>query len=132
MAAFDLDVLPSEVITFLTERHLGTLTVLAPDGGPRVTPVGFTYDPEHRLARVITWAASWKARHVADGHDPRVAIGSVDGGRWLTIYGAAQVTDAPEAVAEGVRRYAQRYRQPKERADRVVIEIEVDRIVGRA
>ncbi|MGI9610868.1 MAG: pyridoxamine 5'-phosphate oxidase family protein [Acidimicrobiia bacterium] len=132
MAAFDLDALPPEVTSFLTERHLGTLTVLAPDGGPRVTPVGFTYDPERRLARVITWASSWKAQHVAAGHDPRAAIGSVDGGRWLTIYGAARVADGPESVEEGVRRYAQRYRQPKERSDRVVIEIEVDKIVGRA
>jgi PPOX class probable F420-dependent enzyme len=132
MAAFDLDALPPEVITFLAEPHLATLTVLAADGGPRVTPVGFTYDPERRLARVITWASSWKARHVAAGHDPRVAIGSVDGGRWLTLYGNAKVTAAPDAVAEGVRRYARRYRQPRDREDRVVIEVSVERMIGRA
>ena len=47
----------------------------------------------------------------------------MDGGRWLTLEGAATVTDDPERVAEGVRRYAERYRQPGERDDRVVIEI---------
>jgi hypothetical protein len=31
-----------------------------------------------------------------------------------------------------VRRYAERYRQPKERPDRVAIEIAVDRVLGRA
>ena len=55
----------------------------------------------------------------------------VDGGRWLTFEGPATVTDDPERVAEAVRRYAVRYRQPGERADRVAIEIAVDRITGR-
>ncbi|NNE96978.1 MAG: hypothetical protein HKN24_13210 [Acidimicrobiales bacterium] len=132
MATFDLDALPDEVTLFLTERHLATLTVLAPDGGPRVTPVGFTYEPANKVARVITWETSWKAKHVAAGHDNRVCIASVDGGRWLALYGRATVTDQPEAVAEGVRRYAERYRPPKERDDRVVIEVAVDRMVGRA
>lgn len=131
MAAIDMGNLSEEVRNFLTERHLATLTVLAPDGGPRVTPVGFTYEPERRLARIITWTDSWKARHIAAGHDPRVAISSVDGGRWLTLYGTAVVTQDHAAVAEGVFRYADRYRQPKERPDRVVIEVAVDRMVGR-
>ena len=130
MATLDLDHLGENVITFLTERHLASFTLLAPDGGPRVTPVGFTYEPERRLARVITWADSWKAKHIVSGHDPRVAISSVDGGRWLTLYGTATATQDPAAVAEGVSRYADRYRQPKERDDRVVIEIMVDRMVG--
>ncbi len=132
MPSIDLHKPPSGVTAFLAEPHLATLTVLAPDGSPRVTPVGFTYDVNRRLARVITWSDSWKAKHVDAGHDPRVAISSVDGGRWLTLYGTATVTAAHEAVAEGVRRYAERYRPPKERADRVVIEVVVERMVGRA
>lgn len=132
MPTVDLDHIPAEVSAFLTERHLATFTLLAPDGGPRVTPVGFTYQPERRLARVITWADSWKAKHILAGHDPRVAISSVDGGRWLTLYGTATATQDPNAVAEGVSRYAERYRQPKEREDRVVIEVVVDRMIGRA
>ena len=62
----------------------------------------------------------------------RAAVSQVDGGRWLTLEGPATVTDDPARVAEGVRRYAERYRQPGERDDRVVIEIAVDRILGRA
>ena len=56
----------------------------------------------------------------------------VDGGRWLTLEGTAVVTDDPDRVAEAVRRYAERYRQPGERTDRVAIEITVDRVLGRA
>ena len=56
----------------------------------------------------------------------------VEGGRWLTLEGTAVVTADPDRVAEGVRRYAERYRQPGEREDRVVIEITVSRVLGRA
>lgn len=128
---FDLDQPSDELINFLTERHLATLTTLRADGGPQVTPVGVTYEPGAKLARVITWADSYKARTVNDDPGQQVAVCQVDGGRWLTIYGKASVTDRPAAVEEAVRRYAERYRQPKERDDRVVIEIQVDRLVGR-
>ena len=132
---FDPDDLPSQVTDFLTERHLATLTIVRADGTPQVTPVGVTWDAEAGLARVITWADSIKAklvarRSAASGSTP-VAVCQVDGGRWLTLSGAATVTDAADAVAEAVDRYTARYRPPKTRPDRVVIEIDVDRIVGR-
>ena len=129
---FDLDQLDPDVLTFLTEYHLATLTTLRADGSPQVTPVGVTYDLGSRTARVITWATSVKARNVERDPGQRVAVCQVDGGRWLTLYGSASVTDEADRVAEGVRRYADRYRQPKERDDRVVIEIAVDSMVGRA
>lgn len=91
--------------------------------------MGFTWDAEDRLARVITFAPSRKARNLVGGG--RAAVSQVDGGRWLTLEGAAVITDDPARVAEGVRRYTERYRQPKERDDRVVIEIAVDRVLGR-
>lgn len=121
----------AEVLEFLTERHLATLTVQRPDGSPQVTPVGVTYDPARRIARVITWASSYKAIAVRNRPGQPVAVCQVDGGRWLTLYGTATLTDEPERVAEAVARYEQRYRPPKQRDDRVAIEIEVDRIVGR-
>ena len=42
--SLDLDALPADVLDFLTERHLATLTTLRRDGTPHVVPVGFTYD----------------------------------------------------------------------------------------
>lgn len=129
---FDLDRLESDILAFLSEYHLATLTTIRADGTPQVTPVGVTYEPEARMARVITWATSVKARNIARNPGQRVAVCQVDGGRWLTLYGLAIVTDEPDRVAEGVHRYAERYRPPKERDDRVVIEIAVDSMVGRA
>ena len=129
---FDLDDLPRDVSDFLSERHLATLTVVRDDGSPQVTPVGVTWEPEARLARVITWADSVKARLLAERPDRPVAVCQVDGGRWLTLYGTARVRGDTGPVAEAVARYAERYRPPKERPDRVVIEIAVERIVGRA
>lgn len=121
-----------DVLTFLSEYHLATLTIVKGDGTPHVTAVGFTYQPETTTARVITWSDSWKAKHIARLGRAPAAICTVDGGRWLTFSGTATVTNEAFAVAEGVRRYADRYRQPKERDDRVVVELSVDKIVGRA
>ena len=134
MAMTNLDPrnLPESMLEFLVERHLATLTVVKADHTPHVTPVGVTYEQELGLARVITWADSWKAKHVASLGSAAVAVCSVDGGRWVTLSGTGTVTSDAVAVAEAVRRYAQRYRQPKERDDRVVIEIAVDRVFGRA
>ena len=124
--------LSAEALTFLTERHLATLTTLRPDGSPHVVAVGFTWDSSAGLARVITFAPSRKARNLVAAPGARAAVCQVDGGRWLTLEGPATVTDDPARVAEGVRRYAERYRQPGERDDRVVVEIAVDRVLGRA
>ena len=129
--ALDPADLPPEALAFLAERHLATLTTFRPDGSPHVVPVGFSYDAEARLVRVITWAASKKARNVAARPGGRAVVSQVDGGRWLSLEGVATVTDEPECVAAAVAGYAARYRQPGERDDRVSIEIAVDRILGR-
>jgi PPOX class probable F420-dependent enzyme len=119
--------LPADAVAFLTERHLATLTTLRPDGTPHVVPVGFTWDAEAGLARVITSGTSRKAAHAAG---TRVALCQVDGARWLTLEGKATVTGDAARVAEAVRRYALRYRQPRVNPRRVAIEITVDRIMG--
>ncbi|GAB3199663.1 F420-dependent biliverdin reductase [Geodermatophilus arenarius] len=118
-------------LAFLTERHLATLTTLRADGSPHVVPVGVTYDPDTRTARVITSGGSAKARHVRAGQT-RVAVCQVDGRRWLTLEGTAVVRDDAAAVADAEARYARRYRQPRENPARVVVEISVDRVLGNA
>ena len=128
--AFDPAALPQEVLDFLRERHLATLTTLRADGSPHVVAVGFTYDPQRRLARVITFGPSQKARNAARGG--RAVVCQVDGGRWLALEGTVRLVDEADAVGEAVRRYTERYREPKQRPDRVAIEIQVDRILGRA
>lgn len=129
--ALDPTALPAEALAFLAERHLATLTTLRPDGSPHVVAVAFTWDDEAGLARVITGRASRKARNVARGAT-RAVVAQVDGARWLALEGPARLVTDPEGVLDGERRYAVRYRQPQANPDRAVIEIDVDRVLGRA
>lgn len=117
------------VLGFLAERHLATLTTLRADGSPHVVAVGFTYSPAERLVRVITFAGSVKARNAARGG--RAAVCQVDGGRWLTLEGSVRLAADAASVTTAVEMYATRYRPPGVRDDRVAVEIEVDRILGR-
>ncbi len=128
--SLDLDRLGEDVLAFLTERHLATLTTLRADGSPHVVPVGFTYEPETRLARVITGGGSVKARN-ADRPDAIAALCQVDRARWLTLSGPIRVDRDPDAVADAVRRYAERYRTPRENPERVALVIEVTHVLGR-
>jgi PPOX class probable F420-dependent enzyme len=130
--AYDPRALPDEVRAFLDERHLGSLTTLRGDGSPHVVAIGFTWDDDAGLARIISFGPSQKARNLVRRPGSRAAVCQVDGGRWLTLEGTAVVTDEPTRVAEAVRRYADRYAAPRPRDDRVAIEITVDRVLGRA
>ncbi len=125
---FDPQHLPDDVLAFLHERHLATLTTLRADGTPHVVPVGFTWDDEAHLARVITSGDSQKARNALRGG--RAALCQVDGRRWLTVEGEASVLVHPLAVREAEERYAGRYRTPRENPARVVLAIAVDRVGG--
>jgi PPOX class probable F420-dependent enzyme len=132
--ALDPAALSDDVMAFLRERHLATLTTLRSDLSPHVVAVGFSYDQVARIARVITWAGSQKARNAArmQARSQRAAVCQVDGGRWLSLEVPARLVADPDGVRAGVEGYAARYRQPKQRDDRVVIEIAVERILGRA
>ena len=92
--------------------------------------MGFTWDAGSGLARVITNRTSRKVAHVRAG-SARAVVAQVDGPRWLALEGVPTVSDDPERVAEAVARYALRYRQPGVNPERVVIEIAVDRVLGR-
>lgn len=128
--ALDLDALDDDVLAFLRERHLATLTTLRVDGSPHVAPVGFGYDPANRVARVICQPASQKVVNARNGG--RAAVCQVDGGRWLTLEGSVRVVTGIEDVAAAVAAYTERYQAPRERPERVALEITVDRIMGRA
>ncbi len=118
------------MLAFLSEYHLASLTTLRADGSPHVVPVGFSYDAELHIVRVITFPSSVKYKNALRGG--RAVVSQVDGGRWLSLEGTVSGTTDPVRVAAAVAGYAARYRDPKEREDRVAIEIAVDRILGRA
>jgi PPOX class probable F420-dependent enzyme len=122
--------LTREAHAFLAERHLGTLSTIRRDGTLHVCAVGFTWDRDAALVRVITSAGSQKVRNVeATG---RAAVAQVDGGRWLSLEGPARIAREVDAIAEAVARYAARYQDPRPNAQRVAIEISVARVLGRA
>jgi PPOX class probable F420-dependent enzyme len=131
--ALDPGTLDDDVVRFLTERHLATLTTLRTDGSPHVVAVGFSYDVEARVARVITWSTSQKAVNAGrmEAAGQHGAVCQVDGGRWLSLEGPVRLVTEPGAVQPGIDGYAARYREPSERDDRAVIEIDVERILGR-
>ncbi|MBF6088157.1 PPOX class F420-dependent oxidoreductase [Nocardia cyriacigeorgica] len=115
-------------VEFVTERHLATLTTLRADGTPHVVAVGFTWDAEAGIARIITNDGSVKVRNVR--RSGYAAVSQVDGIRWLTLEGPATVLDDPVSVGEAVQRYAGRYRVPRENPTRVVIAIQVQRVLS--
>jgi PPOX class probable F420-dependent enzyme len=117
------------LLEFWAERHLCTLTTLRADGSPHVVPVGATLDAAAGLARVTASRTSAKVRHVLAGAT-RVAICQVDGARWSTLEGIAAVRDDPDSIAEAVRRYALRYRQPRVNPQRVVLEVRIVKVLG--
>jgi PPOX class probable F420-dependent enzyme len=117
-------------LEFVAARHLATLTSLRPDGSPHVTPVGFTWDADAGLARIICSGTSRKARNACA--DPRVVLCQVEGRSWLSLEGEAHVSSDPDRVADAVARYAMRYRQPRVNPSRVVIEVDVIRVLGSA
>ncbi|ALG84858.1 pyridoxamine 5'-phosphate oxidase family protein [Gordonia phthalatica] len=122
--------LSSDARTMLAEYHLASLTTLRADGTPHVVAVGFTFDAEAGRARVITFDGSQKVRNAERGG--YAALTHVDGPRWLTLEGPVAVHRDPEAVADAVQRYAARYRQPKPNPRRVVITMDIVRVMGSA
>jgi PPOX class probable F420-dependent enzyme len=119
-----------EMATFFSEYHLASLTTLRADGSPHVVPVGFSFDPEAGIVRIITFDSSVKYKNALRGG--RAVVSQVDGGRWLSLEGTVSGTADPGKVALAVAGYTARYRKPGDREGRVAIEIAVDRIMGRA
>lgn len=124
------DDLSPEALTLLTEYHLASLSTLRANGTPHVVAVGFTFDPDTSIARVITFDGSQKVRNAEQG--AYAALTHVDGPRWLTLEGPARVRREPEQVRDAEARYAARYREPKPNPKRVVIEVSVTRALGSA
>ncbi|MEV3853088.1 TIGR03618 family F420-dependent PPOX class oxidoreductase [Streptomyces sp. NPDC050095] len=124
---------PDSYLEFWNEYHLCTLTTLRPDGRPHVVPVGVTIDAAAGVARVITRKSSKKVANVlAAGGAARVAVCQVDGGRWATLEGVAEICTDAEAVDDAVARYGERYRRtPAPDPERVVIRISVEHAMGQ-
>ncbi|AYE96321.1 F420-dependent biliverdin reductase [Mycobacterium paragordonae] len=120
--------LTDDALAFLSERHLAMLTTLRTDNSPHVVAVGFTFDPKTHIARVITTGGSQKALNAERGGV--AVLSQVDGARWLSLEGRALVNKELDAVRDAELRYAQRYRTPRANPRRVVIEVQIERVLG--
>ena len=118
--------LTGDHLDFWRERHLCTVTTLRGDGSPHVVPMGIVVDVETGIAWGIT------SPHLAEGREPPLAA-PTRGSRSARSTAAAgprsralaEVRDDQASVAEAVRRYAERYRQPRENPDRVALRITI-------
>lgn len=120
--------LDGDHLAFWREKHHCAVTSLTRDGSPHVVPMGVVVDPDAGLAFAITSGRSQKVANLR--RDPRIAACQVDRGRWSTIEGTAEVLEDPDSVADAVRRYAERYRQPRENPERVALRITITRVIG--
>lgn len=103
--------LTPEYSAFWNEYHLCTLTTLRSNGSPHVVPVGVTLDADAGVARVITRKSSNKVANIQASRpgEARAAVCQVDGGRWATLEGTAEVLTDAAAVDAAVAHYADRY-----------------------
>lgn len=115
---------------FWTERHLCTVTTLRADGSPHVVPMGVVLDPDTDSAWAITSGRSVKVRHLEQPGGGSIAVCQVDGRRWSTLEGLAEVRRDAASVREAEGRYASRYRVPRENPERVALRIQIGRVLG--
>jgi len=124
------DELDAAALGFVAERHIATLSTLRPDGTVHVVPVAFMYDHDERKVRVIAPASTMKVANVR--RHGRATVSWVDGGRWGTMEGPAEVRVDDASVARTREDYTAKYGPPHgTTTDYVSIEIAVDRVMGR-
>lgn len=124
----DWSALPTPLAEFWTERHLCTLSTLDRHGAPHAVPVGTTLDVEEQCAWIITRRGSQKVANLR--RDPRLAVTQVEGARWSSIVGTAEVLEDEASIARACARYAARYRDPTPNPERVAVRITVERFLG--
>jgi len=117
-------------LAFMVERHLAVFSTLRRDASPHAVPVGFTWDPESRVARIIASRGSAKVVQARAGR--RASLTQVDGRRWISLEGTTRVLEDAPSVRDAEDRYAVRYRRPRPNPQRVVVVLDVDRVLGGA
>lgn len=117
-------------LEFLAERHLATLTTLRRDNTPHVVAIAFGYDRDQGVVRIISSDGTRKVQNIET--NGVAVVCQVDGARWMTLEGTAQVVRDADGVRRAVEAFETRYRPARENPDRVAIEIRVSRILGRA
>lgn len=125
----DLDHLPAEVVPFLEEFVIATITTQRPDGSLHVAAIGFTYDESAKQCWLVAPPGSRKVRNIRAGS--RAVVAQVEGSRWLSLEGPARLVEDAEGIAEAHRRYRVRYPGfAGGESGRIGIVIDVERMMG--
>jgi pyridoxamine 5'-phosphate oxidase family protein len=93
----------AELAYLRTERLLGRLATVGPDGTPHVTPVGWRLGPAESVIEITgrNFAATKKFRDVARTHRAAIVIDDVQPPwrpRGIEIRGRAEAVDHPEPL----------------------------------
>ena len=113
-------------LQFVADRHLAMLSTMATDGAIHSIAVGFTL--HDGVVRIITSDGTQKVRNIE--RDGRATVGQVDGARWISFVGNAVIERGRNEITLAENLYSARYRQPQPNPKRVVIRIDVDRVLG--
>ncbi|WP_411700996.1 pyridoxamine 5'-phosphate oxidase family protein [Conyzicola sp.] len=113
-------------LEFVSDRHLAMLSTMARDGAIHQIAVGFTL--HDGVVRIITGDGTQKVRNIE--RDARATVGQVDGRRWISFVGNAVIERDRADITLAENLYAARYRQPQPNPKRVVIRIDVDRVLA--
>jgi PPOX class probable F420-dependent enzyme len=113
-------------LEFVSDRHLAMLSTMARDGAIHSIAVGFTL--HDGVVRIITGDGTQKVRNIE--RDSRATVGQVDGRRWISFVGNAVIERDRADITLAENLYEARYRQPQPNPKRVVIRIDVDRVLA--
>lgn len=114
--------------TFLSDRHVGTLSTVRTDGRLHVVAIAFTVDRDDGLVRIITSEGTQKVKNV--DRAGRASVCQVDGPSWLALGGSAEVVRDPARVGRAVTAFERRYRPARDNPHRVAIEIGDVEVLG--
>ncbi|WP_078662725.1 PPOX class F420-dependent oxidoreductase [Streptomyces bicolor] len=130
----------------LGQQRIGTLVTLKRDGRPQMSNVGYAYDPEARLIRLMVTYNRAKTRNLR--RDPRASflVTSPNGYAYMIAEGEAELTpittDPHDAVADelvvvfrgfqGDHPDWEGFRNAMVAERRLVVRLPVDRVYGAA
>lgn len=108
--ALDLDALPDRTPALLSDDSFAALTTIRPDGRPHTALVGYSWDPISKECWMILRGSGVKYGNlVAAGSSQRVTLCQSGAGRWVTFEGVLRLVEGPDALAETLKRYRDRY-----------------------
>ena len=136
----------SALYDLLQEQRIGTLVTLKSDGRPQLSNVGYAYDPEARVIRLMVTYSRAKTRNLR--RDPRASffVSDNEGFSYMVAEGEAELTPVTtaehDAIADelvvvfrgfqGEHPDWEGFRAAMVRERRLVIRLRVDRVYGAA